>query len=87
MNWLSHPAVAPKPRGNEMARQSMQQCTECQEYCLETTCPNCGGLAKAAAPMKWSPEDKRAHLRRKLDGVEEDGWSDSLPTLTSDEEE
>ena len=84
---LSHLAVAPKPRGNEMARQSMQQCTECQEYCLDTTCPNCGGLAKAAAPMKWSPEDKRAHLRRKLDGVEEDGWSDSLPTLTSDEEE
>jgi len=70
-----------------MVRQSMQQCVDCLEYCLETTCPKCGSVAKAAAPMKWSPEDKRAHLRRKLDGVEEDGWVNSLPTLSSAEEE
>jgi hypothetical protein len=37
--------------------------------------------------MKWSPEDKRAHLRRKLDGVEESGWAETLPTLASSEEE
>ena len=76
-----------RQRGNDMGRQMMQQCTQCQRYCLETTCPDCGGVAKAAAPLKWSPEDKRAHLRRKLEGVEEDGWSDSLPTLTPQEEE
>jgi rRNA maturation protein Nop10 len=59
----------------------MQKCTECGEHCLSTKCPTCGGFAKAAAPMKWSPEDKRAHLRRQLEGVEEPGWSESLPTL------
>ena len=36
---------------------------------------------------KWSPEDKRAHLRRKLEGVEETGWANTLPTLASQEEE
>ena len=70
-----------------MARQQMQKCKDCGAFSLSTTCPKCGGTAQAAAPMKWSPEDKRAHLRRKLDGVEEDGWSDSLPTLTPQEEE
>jgi len=70
-------------RGTDMARQQMQKCTECGEYCLSTKCPKCGGVAKAAAPIKWSPDDKRAHLRRKLDGVEEPGWAESLPTLPS----
>lgn len=70
-----------------MARQQIQQCQDCGHYCLSTTCPKCGGVATAAAPMKWSPEDKRAHLRRKLDGVEEDGWPDSLPSLAPQEEE
>jgi len=37
--------------------------------------------------MKWSPEDKRAHLRRQIEGVEKQGWSESLPTLSSSEEE
>ena len=70
-----------------MARQQMQQCKSCGKYCLTTVCPSCGGVAQAAAPMKWSPDDKRAHLRRRLEGVEEDGWPKSLPTLASDEEE
>ena len=70
-----------------MARQQMQKCKVCGAHSLSTTCPKCGGIAQAAAPMKWSPEDKRAHLRRKLDGVEEDGWANTLPTLASGEEE
>ena len=70
-----------------MARQQMQRCKECGAYSLSTTCLVCGGVAQAAAPMKWSPEDKRAHLRRKLEGVEENGWANTLPTLASQEEE
>ena len=70
-----------------MARQLMQKCNDCATHCLSTTCPKCGGVAQAAAPMKWSPEDKRAHLRRQLEGVEESGWPNSLPTLASGEEE
>ena len=70
-----------------MARQQMQKCKECGAYSLSTTCSTCGGIAQAAAPMKWSPEDKRAYLRRKLEGVEEDGWAQTLPTLASSEEE
>ena len=70
-----------------MARQQMQRCKECGAYSLSTTCLVCGGVAQAAAPMKWSPEDKRAHLRRKLEGVEENGWANTLPTLASKEEE
>ena len=70
-----------------MARQQMQKCNVCGAFSLSTTCHKCGGVAQAAAPMKWSPEDKRAHLRRQLDGVEEDGWANTLPTLASEEEE
>ena len=70
-----------------MARQQMQKCKNCGAFSLSTTCPKCGGTAQAAAPMKWSPEDKRAHLRRQLEGVEEDGWAQTLPTLASGEEE
>ena len=70
-----------------MARLQMQNCKDCGAFSLSTTCPTCGGKAQAAAPMKWSPEDKRAHLRRQLEGVEEDGWAQTLPTLASSEEE
>ena len=79
--------VLQKPRGSEMARQMMQRCNDCGYYSLSTVCPTCGGTSTAAAPLKWSPEDKRAHLRRKLEGVEEDGWAETLPTLTPGEEE
>ena len=70
-----------------MARQLMQRCKECGAFSLSTKRHTCGGVAQAAAPMKWSPEDKRAHLRRKLEGVEETGWANTLPTLASQEEE
>jgi rRNA maturation protein Nop10 len=70
-----------------MARQQLQKCRDCGTHCLSTTCPKCGGNAQVAAPMKWSPDDKRAHLRRKLDGVEKKGWAESLPTLSTSEEE
>ena len=70
-----------------MARQQMQKCKDCGAYSLSRTCPFCGGVAQAAAPMKWSPQDKRAHLRRQLEGVEEDGSAQTLPTLASSEEE
>jgi len=70
-----------------MARQILQQCLECKQYCLDITCPNCGGKAQAAAPLRWSPEDPRANLRRKLHKVSEEGWSESLPELNHSSEE
>jgi rRNA maturation protein Nop10 len=70
-----------------MVRQQLQKCRECGTHCLSTTCPKCGGVAQVAAPMKWSPDDKRAHLRRKLNEVEKEGWAESLPTLSTSEEE
>jgi rRNA maturation protein Nop10 len=64
-----------------MARQRMQQCQACGAFSLQTACAQCGGVAQAAAPLKWSPEDHRASLRRKMNNVEDAGWSASLPTL------
>ncbi len=80
------PAVRHLPRGIEMARQMLQICKSCDIYTLKVECPNCGTKVVQAAPIKWSPEDQRAHLRRQLDGVEEDGWSSTLPTLDDSEE-
>lgn len=69
-----------------MARQRMQQCLSCKAFSLKTTCPECGGTAQAAAPLKWSPEDHRAALRRKMNDVESKAWPSTLPTLPSLEE-
>ncbi len=69
-----------------MARQRMQQCLTCGAFSLNTTCPECGEVAQAAAPLKWSPEDHRSALRRKMNGVEDPAWAQSLPTLPSLEE-
>ena len=66
-----------------MAKQRMQQCLTCGAFSLSTTCPSCGERAQAAAPLKWSPEDNRAALRRKMNGVEEQDWSNQLATLPS----
>ncbi|HJM55272.1 MAG TPA: nucleolar RNA-binding Nop10p family protein [Poseidonia sp.] len=66
-----------------MARQILQQCLTCQAFSLSTKCPKCGERAQAAAPLKWSPEDHRASLRRKMNGVEDSAWSETLPTLPS----
>lgn len=66
-----------------MAKQRMQQCLSCGAFSLSTICPVCGGQAQAAAPLKWSPEDHRAALRRKMNGVEDDDWPEQLATLPS----
>jgi len=54
---------------------------------LSTTCPACGGSARAAAPIKWSPEDTKADLRRRLEGVTEAAWIEALPSLGDVDEE
>ncbi|RJU95594.1 MAG: hypothetical protein DWC10_07710 [Candidatus Poseidoniales archaeon] len=69
-----------------MARQRMQQCLTCGKFSLKTTCPHCGETAQAAAPLKWSPEDHRSSLRRKMNRVESPEWPASLATLPSLEE-
>ena len=66
-----------------MAKQRMQQCLSCGAFSLSTVCPVCGGQSQAAAPLKWSPEDHRAALRRKMNGVEDDDWPEQLATLPS----
>jgi rRNA maturation protein Nop10 len=66
-----------------MAKQRMQQCLSCGAFSLSIVCPVCGGQAQAAAPLKWSPEDHRAALRRKMNGVEDDDWPEQLATLPS----
>lgn len=66
-----------------MAKQRLQQCLSCGVFGLLRTCPNCGGDAQAAAPLKWSPEDHRAGLRRKMNHVESPEWPQRLPTLPS----
>ena len=69
-----------------MAKQLLQQCLDCNAWSLSTTCPSCGKTAQAAAPLKWSPEDHRAELRRKMYNVEDSSWPQSLPTLPTLEE-
>ena len=69
-----------------MARQLLQQCLECEAWTLATTCPSCGAKAQAAAPLKWSPEDHRADIRRKMYNVADPTWAKALATLPSLEE-
>ena len=69
--------------GDLMARQLLQQCLECGAWTLATTCPSCGAKAQAAATLKWSPEDHRAAIRRKMYGVESPEWAAELATLPS----
>jgi rRNA maturation protein Nop10 len=66
-----------------MARQLLQQCVDCQDWTLERICSKCGGEANAAAPLKWSPEDQRANIRRKMYNVESPEWTAALPELES----
>jgi rRNA maturation protein Nop10 len=66
-----------------MARQILQQCLDCQAWTLSTKCPECGGTAQAAAPIKWSPEDHRANIRRKMYDVSSKEWTEKLPSLES----
>jgi len=63
-----------------MVRQKLQKCTACGVYGLALTCKACGGKAQAAGPMRFSPEDSRGHLRRKIHGVEDPTWAEKLPS-------
>tara|TARA_B100001996_G_scaffold262143_1_gene204308 strand:+ start:192 stop:401 length:210 start_codon:yes stop_codon:yes gene_type:complete len=69
-----------------MARTRLQKCTACGSYGFSETCADCGGKAEAAGPMKFSPEDARANLRRKLKKVGTKEWIDSLPSPEDDSE-
>ena len=66
-----------------MARQMLQQCLECSAWSLSRICTVCGGKAQAAAPIKWSPEDHRASVRRKMYDVTSQKWTNDLPKLDS----
>lgn len=67
--------------GEIMAKQLLQFCASCSNWGLNVQCSHCGGSAKAAAPLKWSPEDQRASIRRKLNNVGTEEWFDSLPKI------
>lgn len=69
-----------------MARTRLQKCTVCGAYGLSETCGDCGGQAQAAGPMRFSPEDARADLRRKLKQVGTKEWLDNLPSPEDEEE-
>ena len=69
-----------------MARTRLQKCTVCGAYVLSETCGDCGGQAQAAGPMRFSPEDARADLRRKLKQVGTKEWLDSLPSPEDEQE-
>ncbi|DAC58414.1 MAG TPA: hypothetical protein HA354_03770 [Candidatus Poseidoniaceae archaeon] len=64
-----------------MARQLLQHCKKCGAWTLQRDCPHCDGIANAAAPIKWSPEDQRANIRRKMYDVESPEWLTTLPNL------
>jgi len=64
-----------------MAKQLLQYCSSCLNWSLNIKCTHCGGVAQAAAPLKWSPEDQRASIRRKMNDVGSDEWIMKLPTL------
>lgn len=66
-----------------MARSRTQKCTACGTYGLTTTCKECGGVAQAAAPLKFSPEDPQAARRRQFQQVTEPEWAANLPTPAS----
>ena len=64
-----------------MARQLLQHCKSCGAWTLLRDCPQCDATANAAAPLKWSPEDQRANIRRKMYDVESPKWPETLPDL------
>ncbi|DAC31690.1 MAG: hypothetical protein CMB29_02725 [Euryarchaeota archaeon] len=64
-----------------MARQLLQHCKKCGAWTLQRDCPHCDEIANAAAPIKWSPEDQRANIRRKMYDVESPEWLTTLPNL------
>ncbi len=69
-----------------MARTRLQKCTACGAYGLSETCRDCGAPAQAAVPMRFSPEDARADIRRKLKDVDSEAWVDQLPSPEDEQE-
>ena len=69
-----------------MARTRLQKCTTCGAYGLSEICRECGAPAQAAGPMRFSPEDNRADIRRKLKDVESEAWVEQLPSPEDEEE-
>ena len=69
-----------------MAQTRLQKCTTCGAYGLSEICKECGAPAQAAVPMRFSPEDARADLRRKLKNVESEDWADQLPSPEDEQE-
>ena len=65
-----------------MGKQLLNQCLDCKAWTLSNNC-SCGGVARAAAPIKWSPEDHRANIRRKMYDVSSKEWTEKLPSLES----
>lgn len=65
----------------EMGRSNLQKCPKCSAYALATECPECGAKMKAAAPLKFSPEDRQGDRRRQRKGVESGEWVHSLPSI------
>ena len=63
-----------------MARQLLQHCKSCGAWTLQRDCPQCDATANAAAPLKWSPEDQRANIRRKMYDVESPKWPETCLT-------
>jgi len=72
-----------------MGRSNLQKCPKCARYSLASECPDCGTKMKAAAPLKFSPEDRQGERRRQRKGVESGDWAKSLPSIeeTDGEEE
>lgn len=64
-----------------MGRSNLQKCPECGVYSLNSTCPTCGAKMRAAAPLKFSPEDRQGERRRQRKEVESGNWAASLPSI------
>ena len=64
-----------------MGRSNLQKCPKCSAYALATECPECGTKMKAAAPLKFSPEDRQGDRRRQRKGVESEEWVQVLPSI------
>ena len=65
--------------GETMVKQLLQFCSSYNNFGLSIKCTHCGQSAKAAAPLKWSPEDARASIRRKMNDVGSEQWYEMLP--------
>jgi rRNA maturation protein Nop10 len=72
--------------GVKMTRSRIQKCKDCGSYGLSTTCKKCGGIAQAAGPLKFSPQDPQAKRRREYENVIDPKWVENLPSPKGEEE-